>query len=134
MGRTFLSSPGSIAEPVLSWVSNGRVEASCRKVTTRGGMTMRFRAVFAVLATSVMLSSGPVNGEVMVSGTLLGSNAPQQPRILVVKPVPGGITGKPLRKHVPFWCGTASCTCVGAADCFDLGSKKLCDMSTFHCT
>ena len=114
---------------------------------------MKIRYAFAILASLVMLGSGAVYAEITLGGP--ESKTQQQPGILLTAqtgtaaPASSGVAVQRAGEsriggtvtttgaggvHVNFACTGTSCGCKGASDCFDLGSRSLCDSKGMSCT
>ena len=115
---------------------------------------MRIRYALAVLASLIVFGSGVVYADIMLGGT--APKASQQPGTLLTAqtatttaPVSSGAVVERAGQtkvggtvtttgahgvHTNFACTGTSCGCKGAADCFDLGSRSLCDAKGMSCT
>src|SRR5271170_2539842 len=156
--RSICCAPRPPTNPLFPFKSR-RSRCCCIRIVHRativapGGIAMRIRYAFALLASLVMLGSGAVYAEIMLGGPA-SKALQQQGTILTAQtgtaaPAPSGEAQQPAARsriggtvtpthagnaHVNFACTSAACGCQGAADCFDLGSRNLCDAKGMSCT
>jgi hypothetical protein len=121
------------------------------------GMTMTMKLRYGPTATVlsallVILGSSSIGGATTVSATNGGGSTPKERGALMaqtnptaVEPSRGAVapaerTGtRPLPPRVTatttnFGCSSTQCTCKGAADCYNLGTKGLCNSTTWACS